>query len=645
MIENKTMPILLETPSIMRLIKIVTDYVRAFKRILLFALLTSMVSGCQTTDFWVKKQSSDVQSEAVEQQIVEQKLSELKQRQQQLSRLQNQAETAFNIDDYDVAQQHYQQMLAIDEFNLIAKEGLRRVNQYGKHPAMIKEAKMLVAKKNEQSDKEAAELLRTVLIENPNDNEATQLYQGIIDRADAKRAEALRLKLNYKNKVSLEFRDTEIRVIIEALAKGTGVNFVLDKDVKKNLKASLFVRNVTLDEAIDMLVQSNQLRKKILSQDSVLIYPDSVAKVKQYQDMIIRSFYLEYANPATVSGLLKSMLGMKQIQIDERLPMIMIKDVPEVMVLAEKLIKSQDVPEPEVMLEVNVLEVRRSAITDQGVRWPTQLSVLSTGTLTVNALKDVDSTKIGVSPNPALIFDGQNTNANLLANPRIRVKNKEKAQIHIGDRVPVITSNVSSNGVISDNVQYIDSGIKLDVEPVISAGGDVTIKLKLDVSSIGEKVTTKSGAVVPQIGTRSTSTQLRLQDGETQVLAGLINDEDRKTVNKIPGLGDLPMLGRFFSKHNDDRSKTELILTITPHIIRPVQSTDAGLANYWMGTDSQVGRGQTGPQPRSREELSKLFRVGKPPTNKRKTAPAEKQQTAPPTGLNMTLPPGLTSSF
>lgn len=607
-------------------------------RLLVLIAVAFGLVGCSKMDIFAKKQDANA---SVAEQLVPERLEELRQQQIILQRLMIEADAAFENGNFDVAERLYGEIVDIEATNLRAEEGLRRIAIFRQHEVTIEQARGLLGK-SDQDEEQAATILRGILVENPQNVEARNLYSDIIAKAEARRIESMRKKLKYPNPVSLEFRDTELKIIIEALAKGTGVNFMLDKDVKNNLKASLFVRDVSLEDAIDMLTQSNQLKKKVLNENSVIIYPDTALKIRQYQDLIIRSFFLEYADPATVSNLLKTMLGIKQIQTDDRLPMIMIKDVPEVMVLAEKLIRSQDIAEPEVMLEMEIIELRRSAITDTGVTWPTQLSVLSDESgLTLDVLKGIGSENIGVSPNPSVIFDGQDSNANLLANPRIRVKNREKAQIHIGDRVPVITSNVSSNGVISDNVQYIDTGLKLQVEPEISMGGDVTIKLNLDVSSIGEKVETNTGAVVPQIGTRSTSTELRLKDGETQVLAGLISDEDRKTINKIPGLGDIPGIGRLFSKHSDDKIKTELVLSITPRIIRARKSPDAALAEYWTGSELQTGRAFT--QPKTREEISKLFKAGVAPGSAK---PVEQpQENAAPQGLNMQLPPGLTSQF
>ncbi len=560
---------------------------------------------------------------------------------QEVQNLIVEADNQLIREQYEQAVISYNKVLQLDPHNPRAREGLRRIANYQQHQLWLNEAKNLIGKSEDEQER-TKELLRRILSENPANREADKLYQHILAEEEQKRLDALRVKLAYDAPVTLEFRETEFKIIIEALAKGTGINFTLDKDVPSNLRASIFVKDMPIEDAMGMLVQSNSLRMKVLSTDSVVIYPDTAIKIRQYQDLLIRSFYLQYADPPAMAGLLRSILGVKQVETDERLPMIMIKDVPEVMPLVEKLIAAYDVPEPEVMLEMEIIEVSRSFGLDSGVRWPTQLSVLSgQGALTLEQLRNTDSSTIGVSPNPALLFDGQDSQINLLANPRIRVKNGESAKIHIGDRLPIITSNVASTGVISENVQYIDVGLKLDAEPLINLGGDVDIKLNLDVSSIGNSRTTNSGSLVYEIGTRSTSTHLRLKDGETQVLAGLINDSDRKNISKIPGLGDIPGLGRLFSTHSDSKIKTELVLMITPRIVRQPHSPEAHLSEYWVGSELQAGRSFT--QPRSREDLSNLFRAGTPPAAPR--SQPDEPASQEPQGLNIELPPGLTSEF
>jgi general secretion pathway protein D len=215
--------------------------------------------------------------------------------------------------------------------------------------------------------------------------------------------------------------------------------------------------------------------------------------------------------------------------------------------------------------------------------------------LTVESLKNIAPSQIAISPTPSVNFRKDDSDVNILANPRIRVKNREKAKIHIGDKVPVITSNTTSTGVISESVSYLDVGLKLDVEPSVLMRDDVQIKVGLEVSNIVREIRSNSGTLTYQIGTRNAGTTLRLKDGETQVLAGLISDEDRSTASRIPGLGDLPLLGRLFSNQRDERSKTEIVLLITPRVLRSDATRQPALTEFRGGTENAIGGGLAAP--------------------------------------------------
>lgn len=174
----------------------------------------------------------------------------------------------------------------------------------------------------------------------------------------------------------------------------------------------------------------------------------------------------------------------------------------------------------------------------------------------------------------------------MLANPRIRVRNREKAKILIGDRVPNITTTTTATGFVAENILYVDVGLKLDVEPAIYLDDEVAIRLTLEVSTIVSQVQTKTGTLAYQIGTRTAATALRLKDGENQVLAGLINDEDRSNANKVPALGEIPLLGRLFGSQLDNAQKTEIVLSITPKLIRGIQRPNHEDGEFESGTES-----------------------------------------------------------
>jgi general secretion pathway protein D len=434
----------------------------------------------------------------------------------------------------------------------------------------------------------AKELVREILMENPQQVKATNLLQQINDKSAPTKAAPPQLKPQFDKPVTLELRDANIKVVFEALSRATGINFILDKDIKPDTKATIFIKKARIEDAIEMVLSSNGLQKKVLSENTALVFPSTQAKLKDYQNLMIRSFYFTNTSAKQVSVLLKTMLKTKDIFVDERLNMLVMRDTPEVIRIAEKLVAANDLEDPEVMLDIEVLEVSRSRLQELGIVYPNQLAVLSPSVLTLAELKNVSSQTIGVSPNSAVNFKKTTGDVNLLSNPRIRVKNNEKAKILVGDKVPVITTTSTANVGISESVQYVDVGLKLDVEPRITLNDFVNIKVGLEVSSLGEKTITKNGATVYTIGTRNASTVLRLKNGETQILAGLILDDERKNASKLPGLGDIPLLGRLFSNQEDKKSKTEIVLAITPRIIGNINLPQAEIVEYWSGTESLI---------------------------------------------------------
>jgi general secretion pathway protein D len=406
------------------------------------------------------------------------------------------------------------------------------------------------------------------------------------------------LSKSYKQPITIEFRDAPLKQVFEVIARRSGLNFVFDKDVKTDQRTTVMLRNSTVESAIYFLLLTNQLEQQVMDANTILIYPNVAAKLKEYQEMTVKTFFLANAEAKLVANTLKTILKSRDVVVDEKLNLLIVRDNPEAIRLAERLIAVQDAPEAEVMLEVEILEVKRGTLMNLGVEWPTSvgLTPLSTsgGTgITVRDLRGLNSDTIGVSGISAAINANKtDTDSNLLANPRIRVRNKEKAKIVIGDKLPVITATVSSGigGFASDNVTYVDVGLTLNVEPTIYLNNEVAIRVQLEVSNLTNTITTARGGTAYQIGTRQASTMLQLKDGENQVLAGLINSEERGTANKLPGFGDLPILGRLFGSKRDDNQKTEIVLSITPHLIRNVQRPEASAAEFSAGTEASFRR-------------------------------------------------------
>jgi len=505
-----------------------------------------------------------------------------REREQAINALSAEAEAADTRGDIATAKQVYARILTLDAHHIKA---LAYENASAREIALRKQLE--AAKQHMDNPKQALKEVRDVLLEQPTNAQAQALEKQLIAMEPKARAALPQLQTGLSKPVTLELRDANIKIVFEALSRATGVNFVLDKDIKPETKASVFVKKMPIEEAIDMVLASNGLQKKVLSANSMLVYPATQQKNKDYQDLLIRNFYFANTSAKQCADMLRTILKIRDVYVDERLNMLVLRDRPEVLALAEKMIKAQDIADPEVMLEIEVMEITRGKMNQLGIVYPSSLTVLDSQ-LTLEALKRIKSSDIGVSPNPSLQFKTTDTDLNLLSNPRIRVKNNEKAKVLVGNKVPVITTNTTANVGTSESVSYVDVGLKLEVEPRVMLDDFVSIKINLEVSSLGEAITLSNNSKVYNIGTRNATTMLRLKHGETQILAGLIQDSERKNADKLPGLGEIPILGRLFSRHIDEKNKTEIVLAITPKVISNVTLPEATFSEYWSGTDTVI---------------------------------------------------------
>jgi general secretion pathway protein D len=518
----------------------------------------------------------------------------LRSRERSSDRILRSAEQLRIVGKPDEARQLYERALVINPSEPRARAGLAALDTEQRLGAVVAQAQ--AAYKRGDTDG-AVEQLRLVLMENPGQRDA-QALQRLIEESRVKAGLAgpvLRSRLT--KPVSVQFRDANLRLVFDGLSRSTGINFIFDREVRGDLKTTIFARDVSVEDAVDLILLPNQLEKKVLSENTVLVYPNTPAKQREYQDLVMKTFYLENADVKTTLNLVRTMLKTKDVFIDEKLNLLVMRDTPEVVRIAERLIAAHDRAEPEVVLELEVLEVDRTRLTELGVKWPDQVTFgvldLSGGALTAEDLKNYlgRSATTTVSPSPSVTLTARKNEgvANLLSNPRIRVRNREKARVLVGDRLPVISAVITPSAVTpitTETVSYLDVGLKLDIEPQVHLDGQVAIRINLEVSTASNRRTTANGTTVYDIGTRNANTVLRLADGETQVLMGLIRDDDRRSADKVPGLGDLPILGRLFSSNVDDRQKSEIILSVTPRVVRNVRRADAQVAEFWSGTEA-----------------------------------------------------------
>jgi general secretion pathway protein D len=571
------------------------------------------------------------------------------QRDAAVQRLLAEADSARSAGQLDDAERLYGRVLALEHGNSRAQRGVDGVQADRRHAGLMAQAdKDFAAGAADQADAK----IRAVLAEDPGFAAALAL-RARLEEARGPVNVVPRLRARDNRPVTLQFRDANTKMVFEVLSRQTGINFIFDKDVRSDSKTTIFVQQVPIEQAIELVLGQNQLARQVLSENMVLIYPNTAQKQKDYQDQIVKTIYLTNADPKQAQNLLKTVLNAKTLFIDERSNQIVIRDTPETVRMAEKLLASLDLPEPEVMMEVEVLEITRSRLQELGINYPTGADFATTP-LTGNTLHLADIAKqnkntITVSPLSASIdLLKQVGHTNVLASPRIRARNREKARILIGSRVPVITNTVTpvSTGapVVTGSVQYLDVGLTLEVEPVVYLDSDVAIKVSLEVSSILKEVPGPNGSLAYQIGTRDASTLLRLRDGETQILAGLINDQDTRNSQHIPGLGDIPIVGRLFGSVRTTTDKSEIVLSITPRIIRSQPRPGSDTTEFWYGTEtsirgtpfgalSQPPNGAAPAAPENRQNAAPL------PAERGDTAPEDAAPTAPPNGAQPNAPP------
>lgn len=508
-----------------------------------------------------------------------------------LDRLERSARLALDEGRLDEAASLFARMKDMDADR--AEAGARQVKSQRELGQALEKAE--AALRSGELDK-AQNLLRGILTQAPEHRQAQALSARLQEKAPARSTGVPELGPEYRKLVTLEFRDVGVKAVFDAIWHASGINFVLDKDIRSDLKATIMVKDVSVEEAVNAILTTQQLGKRVLGPKMLFIYPRTPQKTGEYQDLMIRNFFLSHVGAKEIQNLLKAILKVKEIYADEKRNLIVVRDTPERIALAEKLIQAQDQPEPEVMLALDVIEISRSKLEDMGITWPQKVELGVANPISLRSLRTLNSAGVNVGIGGLSTTAGANGilaqlnlasnlgDSKTLANPRIRVRNREKAKIHIGDRLPVVTTTASSTSTfVGQTVNYLDVGLKLEVEPEVLLDNDVVIKLNLEVSSATQD---KANPTFYDVGTRNTSTVLTIRDGETQVLAGLIRNDESDTNSGIPGLSEIPLLGRLFSTNHNNKTKSEILLAITPQVLRNLQRPSPALLEYLSGSEN-----------------------------------------------------------
>lgn len=449
---------------------------------------------------------------------------------------------------------------------------------------------------------QAQNTLEQALQLNPDNREGLALFEKV-KRERRTVIDGFELDVISDKPITLKFKDANVRDVFTVLFKLSGINFIFDEDVGAQ-KVTVFLEEATFAQTLELLLGMNNFGKKVLNAKTIIVYPKTMEKEKQYQDQIIQTFYLSNIDAKKAVNLLRTMLQLRKIYVHEELNALILRDKPDVVKLAQQIIEAADREDSEVTFDLELIEVSHT----DGLLWGPSLnpysvslglakgdnvvaSGLESGKSTANLVESFSRLE-SVYTLPSASFDFAKTlvDSEVLANPKIRVKNKEKANVHVGTREPVITVTTTGE-TSSDNIQYVDVGVKLDVEPTIQLDDTVVTKLSLEVSSVTEKTITANGSLALTISTTNAQTSLTLKNGERTVIGGLIRDDNTKTRKTIPFLGRLPIVGHLLTNYNNSKGKREILLSITPHIVSKVDMPRADVATIWSGGEDDLKAG------------------------------------------------------
>lgn len=501
------------------------------------------------------------------------------------------ADVAVRQNNYTLATQQWQDALSYEPGNLRALQGLRKTNARRALDTLYQEAVTISPRDPER----ALHKVQLVMEEDPNWPQARALRDHLLREVARINQPEHRLNRELQKPVSLKFREHNLLSIFGTISQMTGVNIIFDKDIPTTATASLIAKRTTAEDAINVLMLSNGLRKKVLNSHTLLIYPATAQKEKIYRDIVVKTVFLGYAKAKDVNVALRNMVKLKDVHVDERTNSVTMRGSKESVEKAERLLVTLDRPEAEVTLAVEVLEVNSSDIEALGINLPQKISAglgkneEGKGEGSGLPIKDINSSNVRVNiDNMSIDLKKVLSNARVLANPRIRVKNNKKAQIDIGETIPVLTSNVQ-DGFSQQKVEYQDVGLKLEVTPDISMDDNISMDVKFTLSSLGAPEKGEKGAVYYRTNKREANTTLSSLNGETQMLAGLIKQDDNDTDSSTPMLNKIPLLGRLFGSKSHNKQRTEVVLLITPTIDRNLDLPGSHVSTIEMGSDDLTG--------------------------------------------------------
>jgi len=523
--------------------------------------------------------------------------------------------------DYDRAVVEYTKALRLKPGDADARDGLQRARLRASEEHLVRARRLAAMNKLEDAVVEygvAAELNPTSpAIEDELTTTRNKLrarvavarggkteLQTLIDRTRDLPPPGLDLPTTVRMPASLTFRDANSRDVFTAIARFAGISVVFDTQFR-NDPVSVDLRNASLDDALSTVTAATRTFFRVTAPQTVVIVPDTPTKRREYEEEIVRTFYLSNADLKETLDLLRVVLDARRVSPITATNAITIKDTPEHIAAAARVIAAIDKARPEVIVDVELLELDRTKLLEyglqiaspgsEGLNGSVTIATDANQTITLEALKNLSKSSILLTNLPGLYYRllKSDTNTRILANPQLRSSEGIAASARFGDQIPIpvttfapfATGGTPQQPITSYNYQNI--GVNIDITPRTHHDADVTLQLRIAVTSVSG---TGFGGL-PTLGNREISSQFRLRDGETSMLAGLIRDDERKSLDGIPGLSDLPIVGRMFAHNQKMSNQTDIVLTLTPHIVRILDLTESDLRPFRVSRDSSSTTG------------------------------------------------------
>jgi len=597
---------------------------------------------------------------------------------------------AFKHQNWDAAVYHYLQALAEDPDNVEYKLQLAFARQKAsqKHfdnGVMLRKLGRLLAARNE---------LQMAIQLDPSNQYAEQMLEDVIQEMEilstpdgARELERMKREASQakvkppvldptsKEPITLNFpRPKPVKEIYNAIGKAYGFNVLFDPKLKDD-RLAIELRDLTAERALEMVMQAAGHFYKVLDEKSIIIAEDTPQNRREYEDLVIKTFFLSNADVKEIDKLLRSLIEARRLSTNEQLNAITLRDTADKVAIAEKLIRINDKAKAEVLVDVEILIMATSKNSDIGTALSTYSFNLGFDPNAINTNPNAPDGSMGLDdfanisrgdwfinvPSILINLAKSSGEAEVLAQPQLRISEGEKASLLIGDQVPIPVTSFNTGyqgapGTVTPitSFQYRDVGIQIEVEPRVHHNREITLNLKVEISNLGETVPVGPEQEAITIGTRTITSVIRLKSGESSLLAGLIRRDKTKGVTKTPLLGDIPVLGRLFRTETSTDKNTDLVLTLTPQIIRFPDIEEEDLAPVWVGTESRIsfvgtrprvqsGRAPTGPfDERSGAEGGEQPSEGQArPPSRRPAAPrrVSPEQQQPPTGIELVPQP------